>query len=109
MPEPPAKDLRGSYDLVAEEYVRRIADERRDKPLDRQLLDRFADRVRGAGLVCDLGCGPGHVTRYLHDRGADVLGMDLSAGMVEQAHRLHPDLEFRVGDMRALPVPAGAW
>ena len=35
-----------SYDRVADEYVARIFDELKGKPLDRQLLDRFADEVR---------------------------------------------------------------
>ena len=44
-----------SYDRVADEYVRRIADELQHKPLDRQLLDRFAADVRDVGLACDMG------------------------------------------------------
>ena len=35
-------DCQDSYDHVADEYVRRIFDELQHKPLDRQLLDRFA-------------------------------------------------------------------
>ena len=54
-------DVQVSYDLVADEYARRISDELMHKPLDRQLLDQFAAHVQGLGLVCDLGCGPGHV------------------------------------------------
>lgn len=34
-------DTQTSYDRVADEYVRRISDELKDKPLDRQLLDRL--------------------------------------------------------------------
>ena len=67
-----------SYDAVADEYVRRNFDELKDKPLDRDLLDRFADRVRGLGPACDLGCGPGQVARYLHERGVAACGVDLS-------------------------------
>ena len=59
------KDYQSSYDLVADEYARRVFDELQQKPLDRQLLDRFAARVRNAGPVCDVGCGPGHVARLL--------------------------------------------
>jgi hypothetical protein len=51
-------DLQASYTRVAAEYTRRIADELAHKPLDRQLLDRLAERVRGLGPVCDMGCGP---------------------------------------------------
>jgi SAM-dependent methyltransferase len=102
-------DVQGGYDLVAEEYARRIGDELQHKPLDRQLLDRLAESIGNAGLVCDLGCGPGQVARYLRGRGIQVCGMDLSAGMVERARQLNPGIEFRQGDMRALPVSDNAW
>jgi SAM-dependent methyltransferase len=102
-------DVRSSYDGIANEYVRHVYDELRSKPFDRQLLDRFADSLRGAGLVCDLGCGPGQVARYLSDRGVAMCGVDLSPGMVERARELNPGIEFREGDMTALDVPAESW
>ena len=104
-----------SYDRVAREYADRIFGELAHKPLDRALLERLADRVRQlskgqeSGLVCDLGCGPGHVGRYLSERGKAVVGIDLSPAMVALARELNPGLEFRVGDMRALDVPNDAW
>lgn len=98
-----------SYDLVADEYVRRIFDELQHKPLDRQLLDRFAESVRGVGPACDMGCGPGHIARYLHQHGVQICGIDLSPAMVDQARRLTPGVEFRQGDMMALDAPDGAW
>jgi SAM-dependent methyltransferase len=98
-----------SYDLVADEYVRRIFDELEHKPLDRQLLDRFAASVREVGPACDMGCGPGHVARYLHEHGVQVCGVDLSPAMVERARRLTPSVEFCHGDMMALDAQDGAW
>ncbi len=56
-----------------------------------------------------MGCGPGHVARYLHEQGAHVLGIDLSPGMIEQARQLNPDIEFRVGNMAALDVADESW
>ncbi|HEX3556715.1 MAG TPA: class I SAM-dependent methyltransferase [Thermoanaerobaculia bacterium] len=102
-------DYQSSYDRVADEYVRHIFDELQHKPLDRELLDRFAARVRNAGLACDMGCGPGHVARYLHEHGASVCGVDLSAEMVKRARLLNPGVEFRQGDMLALDVPDNEW
>src|SRR5208283_2073786 len=102
-------EMQASYDRIADEYVRHTYDELRHKPLDRQLLDRFADDVRGAGPVCDLGCGPGQVARYLYDHGVAMCGKDLSTGMVERARKLNPGIEFHEGDMRSLDVPDGAW
>jgi SAM-dependent methyltransferase len=102
-------DCQSSYDAVADEYVRRIYDELKHKPLDRALLDRFADAVRDRGGVCDLGCGPGHVARYLKERGIDVVGYDLSPKMVEAARRLHPEINFDQADMTALDHANESW
>ncbi len=99
------RSIRESYDRLAEEYANRIADELQHKPLDRELLDRFARDVEGLGEVCDMGCGPGHVARYLRDAGASVFGLDLSPGMVEQARKLNPDIPFRQGNMMGLDIP----
>jgi len=102
-------NTRTSYDRVADEYVRRIFDELQHKPLDRQLLDRFAASVRDVGPACDMGCGPGHVAHYLHERSVPVCGVDLSAEMVERARHLTPGVEFRQGDMMALDIPDETW
>jgi SAM-dependent methyltransferase len=103
------ENLQASYDQVAAEYAQRIFDELNYKPLDRQLLDRLAAAVPADGLICDLGCGPGQIARYLRDRGARVVGVDLSAQMIEQARRLNPDIEFQQGNMLALDVQDEAW
>jgi SAM-dependent methyltransferase len=92
----------GSYDRLAREYAERIYHELDGKPFDRALLERFAERVRGRGPVLDLGCGPGHVARYLHQRQVQVVGVDLSPGMVAVARARAPAVEFRVGDLLAL-------
>jgi SAM-dependent methyltransferase len=105
-----AKDnCQASYDRVAEEYARRIYDELRHKPLDRKLLDQLVQRVGSLGPICDLGCGPGHVARYLHGQGAEALGVDLSPVMVEVARRLNPAISFQPGNMLALEVEDNAW
>src|ERR1700694_4827193 len=101
MIRPKIGDIQKSYDLVADEYVRRIYDELQHKPLDRELLDRFVKSVPPAGLVCDIGTGPGHVARYLHDSGINVCGIDLSAAMIERAHRLNRGIQFQQGNMFA--------
>src|SRR4030095_4551865 len=103
------KDCQTSYDLVADQYVQHIFEELQYKPLDRQLLDHFAARVRDVGTACDMGCGPGHVARYLQQQGVQVCGVDLSVEMVKRARRLTPPVEFQQGDMMALDVPDQTW
>jgi SAM-dependent methyltransferase len=95
--------IRTSYDRVADAYTRAIFHELENKPFDREILTRFAEAA-GDGRVLEIGCGPGHVARFLRDLGADVSGIDLSLGMVEQARRLSPDIPFAIGDMTALDL-----
>jgi ubiquinone/menaquinone biosynthesis C-methylase UbiE len=101
--------VRASYDAVAENYTDRVHDELRNKPLDRGLLQAFAEQLEsehGPGAeVCDIGCGPGHVGAFLAARGLTVGGIDLSPAMVERARTLHPEMTFEVGSMTALDVP----
>jgi ubiquinone/menaquinone biosynthesis C-methylase UbiE len=108
MDEQAFESIRQSYDRVADEYARRIFSELDNKPLDRQLLTRLAAEVKGKGYICDLGCGPGHIARYLRDQGAEVFGLDLSPGMLDEARRLNPDITFRQGNMLALDLPDGS-
>lgn len=102
-------DCQSSYDAVANEYVARIFDELKDKPLDRQLLDRFADEVRDIGPACDMGCGPGQIARYLHERGVTMSGVDLSPQMIARARALTAGIDFQQGDMLALNIPDETW
>ena len=97
-----SEDLQSSYDRVAEDYAEHFRDEIDKKPFDRKMLDWLAEKVRDLGIICDLGCGPGQVARYLNDQGAQVCGIDLSTAMVERARSLNPDVPFRQGDMLAL-------
>lgn len=90
------------YDAIAHAYAGHLADELSGKPLDRAWLDAFADRWQARGPVADLGCGPGGATAYLAARGVDVVGLDLSEGMLAEARRLHPGLCFERADMFAL-------
>ena len=100
--------LRSRYHMIADAYVDHLYDELTRKPLDRHLLNRFAEEVREKGAVVDVGCGPGHVARYLHDHGVSVSGVDLSPAMVRHASRLNPQIEFTTGDMRSLRFSDGS-
>jgi ubiquinone/menaquinone biosynthesis C-methylase UbiE len=108
MNENATESIRESYDRVAEEYARRLFNELAQKSLDRELLNRFAAATIGRGEVCDMGCGPGQVARYLRDAGTTVFGLDLSPRMLEQARRLNPEISFREGNMMALDLPDGS-
>jgi SAM-dependent methyltransferase len=103
-------NLQDSYDRVAQEYTKRIYDELAHKPFDRKMLDWLIERVNNNGAICDMGCGPGQIARYLFDHGAQACGIDLSVGMVQQARELNPAIDFQQGDMLSLTnVPGEAY
>jgi trans-aconitate methyltransferase len=48
----------------------------------------------------DLGCGTGHLTASIAERGAEVIGLDASPSMVAQARQNYPKLKFVLADAR---------
>jgi SAM-dependent methyltransferase len=80
-------------------------DELEGLPFERWLLDRVIAHAGGEPVV-EVGSGPGHVTAYLADGGADAMGIDLSPAMVAEARRRFPGGRFDVGDLRRLMRPA---
>ena len=48
----------------------------------------------------DLGCGTGHLTHELAQRSAEVIGIDASEEMIQQARARYPALAFRLDDAR---------
>jgi SAM-dependent methyltransferase len=99
-------DTRTSYDTVAVSYSDHMRNALGGAPNVRAALSLFADAVAdaGGGPVADVGCGPGHVTAYLHNLGVDAFGIDVSPGMVDVARAEHPELRFEVGSMTALDL-----
>lgn len=101
---------REAYDAVAPRYAEQFRDSLRDRPLDRAMLNVFAEAVAagGGGQVADLGCGPGHITAYLDELGLAAFGLDASRAMIELARQAYPGLRFDVGSMTALEIADGA-
>lgn len=112
--ETPGYRLADSYDAVADRYVALLLEQGmadvRTQPWLRGALDGFAASVAGLGPVLDVGCGPGQVTAYLHGRGLDVSGVDVSPRMIAHARRLHPQCRFEVAsatDLHLAPDSLG--
>ena len=52
----------------------------------------------------EVGCGPGLLTRQLHERGVAMTGLDRSSAMVARARNNVPECTFIEGDALALPL-----
>lgn len=83
------------------------------------VFDRYArdlvERARPIGAsdrILDLGCGTGIVARILRERlggAANIVGVDVSAPMLEKARSVAPEIDFRQANAMELPFPDGSF
>jgi ubiquinone/menaquinone biosynthesis C-methylase UbiE len=96
--------LANDYDSLAEGYTAENETSLINAYYERPATLALAGDVAGRRIL-DAGCGSGPLFAALRDRGAIVSGIDLSAGMLEQARRrLGDDADLRVADL-ADPLP----
>jgi ubiquinone/menaquinone biosynthesis C-methylase UbiE len=102
--------LRGMFERLAPTWETRIG------PHHLWALDLALEGVPPPVRVLDLGTGTGVVAKALAERypEAEVLGIDLSPGMIDQARRqlrsgLAGRVRFEVGDASALDCDDGAF
>ncbi|MGW5717857.1 GrpB family protein [Amycolatopsis sp. NPDC003865] len=97
------------YDAFSEDYASHAEKSVTNALYDRPAILDLAGDVSGR-RVLDVGCAAGHLSALLAERGADVLGVDVSAGMVSAARRKFGDVaRFEVADVtRPLDLPDGS-
>ena len=64
-------------------------------------IPEIVQRHTAGRNALDFGCGTGRSTRFLQELGFDVIGVDISASMLERARELDPGGDYRL-------VPDGA-
>jgi SAM-dependent methyltransferase len=72
----------------------------------RDLPAIIGEHVHGKKAV-DFGCGAGRSTRFLRERGFDVVGVDISEPMLARARERDPRGDYRLiadGDVSSLPA-----
>ena len=87
-----------------QQYLK-FADERTQPSID--LAQRI--RIDHPASIIDLGCGPGNSTAVLRERwpDAEIVGLDSSEEMIEQAARDYPAGKWVVGDAACVPPDRG--
>jgi SAM-dependent methyltransferase len=71
------------------------------------LLDALRDAGLTSGTVVDLGSGSGILAAAVAAAGYDVLGVDLSADMVDLARATAPAARFEVASVHDVDLPRG--
>ena len=94
-----------SYDRTAASYAQRTY----QNPMHRQREWFIEFLANPAARILDLGCGPGRDTLFYRSRGFQVIGADLSFGMLEEARRRVPEGQFIQADMRRLPLKSASF
>jgi demethylmenaquinone methyltransferase/2-methoxy-6-polyprenyl-1,4-benzoquinol methylase len=67
--------------------------------------ERAVDVAGSPAKALDVATGTGDLAIALRDRGADVVGIDFSEGMLEIARKKAGDIDFRTGNALALDFP----
>lgn len=105
-----SRQVREAYDAAAVTYHSMFCDELAGKPFDRRLLDRFAAAIPPCSHVLDAGCGPcAQIGERLHDRGAEVIALDISLQCVRLARGHHRPFTLMQADFAALPFANGSF
>lgn len=98
-----------SYDDFAAEYAEMVVKREEagieSDPIMPQFLELVGD-VSGLSVL-DAGCGEGYLSRILAGRGANVIGIDLAANLIQIAQAKDPEgqIAYQVADL-SQPLPA---
>lgn len=84
-----------TYSIRAKEYAEILGDIRATQKPDRDLIAEWCRSL--SGKILDLGCGPGHWTRYIAAQEKIVLGVDPTPLFIELASAKYPHENFEVG------------
>lgn len=98
--------VRGAYGERAGEYTDALGSLSAMAEEDRNLIAGWARDIGGPTI--DAGCGPGHWTKFLHDHGVSVEGIDIVSEFIDGATARFPEVPFRVATLEALPAGDGA-
>lgn len=90
------------YDAIARWWCER----HRDSRYGLAQLDRAIAFTEARGRALDAGCGSsGRFIQRMLDEGFETEGVDISAEMIAEARRRHPEVRFELADLAAWSKP----
>lgn len=90
-----------AYDKIADAYADAYAN---NDESDFKYFNCFFEHLPGKRIL-DMGCGVGTNSSFMAQEGYNVLGVDASEKMLENARKLYPGLTFEQHDILKLPYP----
>lgn len=98
------KGVIADYDDIAKEY----AEEFFYDTSDNKYIDAFLQSLDGIKIL-DVGCGNGKDCKYISEKGFEVIGIDLSVGMLAIAKEKVPNGKFEVMDIADITYPENSY
>lgn len=95
--------VRQAYGIVARQYIQRFGTAAQVADDDLAFIDRHLSIPNGS--VLDVGCGPGHLTAHLRDRGVSATGIDVVPTFIDHARSMYPTGRCALGSIDRLPTP----
>ena len=83
------------YNKIAEDYEKVFS-----KPSE--YIGEFLTLLPKNAKILDVGCGAGRDSGFMFSKGFEVIGIDLSKGMLGLARQRYPKIDFKQQDMRSL-------
>lgn len=87
--------LKETYNRIAEDWFK----DHNDDNWWQEGTETFLSFLKPGSTILDVGCGAGIKSRYLVEKGFEVVGIDFSEKFIEIAKRENPDITFQVMDM----------
>lgn len=82
-----------AHDAIANKYYELYKDDKSDL----MYFDEFLSQCKNK--ILDLGCGMGHYSTYMYNKGFDVTGIDFSKEMLKIARKNNNHIEFIEADI----------
>lgn len=87
------KMTKEAHNAIADKYYELY----KDDVSDLKYFDMFLKDIKGK--ILDLGCGMGHYSNYMYNKGFEVVGIDFSSNMINIAKNNNPNIDFIVSDV----------
>ncbi|MBQ4541786.1 MAG: class I SAM-dependent methyltransferase [Clostridia bacterium] len=87
-----------AHNAIAEKYFELY----KDDTTDLVYFDKFLNGLKNE--ILDLGCGMGHYSNYMSQKGFKVTGVDFSSKMIDIAKANFKGIDFIVGDICNLEI-----
>lgn len=86
------------YDEHASEYATKV-----DHIFNVDVYTAFTNKIIPKARILDLGCGSGRDAKHFFEDGYEVVGIDISQGLLNIAQKKNPDITFIKGSFLQLP------